>query len=584
MRNFDRKSIAAVLAISLFCAVAPPRAWAASARVMYENALAREKAVRRTADEATLDELRRAIAAYQRVVNRYPSSGYCDNALWQAAGLAKLAYERFGQDRDRELTLALLKRLKREYPSSSLIPRISATIRSLDAPRADAPPTPPPAPPPAPSPPAPTPVAVSEDRSTPPAMVLASTGTVPAPGPIATLREIQRSALSNGVRVILQFDREVPFTETRLDEPPRMFLDFKGARPADGIQGAKQYSGDVIAEIRLGRHKDEVTRVVMPLAGVGRYTMFALYDPYRLIIDFVRGTPTPALVPAKSSDTAEMATTLPKADSRPPVPPPIKAEPLPDMPRELPPAVPAKNIVGGFSLARQLGLGVSRVVIDPGHGGHDPGARAGRLNESELVLDVALRVEKLLLARQFEVVLTRRTNVFIPLEDRTAIANRQQADLFLSIHANASANTKARGVETYFLNFASNSEAEALAARENATSARSMHSLPEIVRAITLNNKLDESRDFAGLVQRAMVKRLTPANRSLRDLGVKQAPFVVLIGASMPSVLAEISFLSNRNEGSLLRTPAYRQRIAEALADAIMQYQGSLKKVASLAQ
>jgi N-acetylmuramoyl-L-alanine amidase len=224
------------------------------------------------------------------------------------------------------------------------------------------------------------------------------------------------------------------------------------------------------------------------------------------------------------------------------------------------------------------------VVIDPGHGGHDPGAHAGRLNESALVLDVALRVEKLLVARNFEVVLTRRTDVFIPLEDRTAIANRQQADLFLSIHANASRNTKARGVETYFLNFASNPEAEALAARENATSVRSMHSLPEIVRAITLNNKLDESRDFAGLVQRAMVKRLTPANRSLRDLGVKQAPFVVLIGASMPSVLAEISFLSNRNEGALLRTPAYRQRIAEALADAIMQYQGSLKKVASLAQ
>jgi N-acetylmuramoyl-L-alanine amidase len=363
-----------------------------------------------------------------------------------------------------------------------------------------------------------------------------------------------------------------------------MFLDFKGARPADGLLGSKQYPGDVVPEIRLGRHKDETTRVVMALAGVGRYTMFALYDPYRLIIDFVRGTPPPAPVPAKSSDTATIATTLPKADSRPPVPAPLKTEPLPAIPRELPPAVPATNVVGGFSLARQLGLGVSRVVIDPGHGGHDPGAHAGRLNESELVLDVALRVEKLLLARNFEVVLTRRTDVFIPLEDRTALANRQQADLFLSIHANASGNTKARGVETYFLNFASNPEAEALAARENATSARGMHSLPEIVRAITLNNKLDESRDFAGLVQRAMVKRLTPANRSLRDLGVKQAPFVVLIGAAMPSVLAEISFLSNRNEGALLRTPAYRQRIAEALADAIMQYQGSLKKVASLAQ
>jgi N-acetylmuramoyl-L-alanine amidase len=227
---------------------------------------------------------------------------------------------------------------------------------------------------------------------------------------------------------------------------------------------------------------------------------------------------------------------------------------------------------------------VSRVVIDPGHGGHDPGASAHRVTEAELVLDVALRLEKLLQKQPgIEVVLTRRTDVFIPLEQRTAIANREGADLFLSIHANASHNASARGVETYYLNFASNPEAEAVAARENSASGRTLHALPEILRAIALNNKLDESRDFAELVQRAMTRRLRTQNAGLKNLGVKRAPFVVLIGAGMPSVLAEISFVTHRQEAALLRTGSYRQKIAEALFDAVTQYRRSLKKETSVA-
>jgi N-acetylmuramoyl-L-alanine amidase len=243
---------------------------------------------------------------------------------------------------------------------------------------------------------------------------------------------------------------------------------------------------------------------------------------------------------------------------------------------------PSVNLEGRFSLSRQLGLGIARVVIDPGHGGHDPGAQAKDLNEADLVLDVALRLEQLLLKQPgVEVMLTRRTDLFIPLEERTEIANREEADLFLSIHANASRSSRARGVETYFLNFASNPEAQAVAARENAASGRTMHSLPDIVKAITLNNKLDESRDFATMVQRAMVERLR--THAARDLGVKQAPFVVLIGAGMPSVLAEISFVTNPQEGRLLRANAYRQRIAEALFDGIAQYQRALKNVRTVA-
>jgi len=190
----------------------------------------------------------------------------------------------------------------------------------------------------------------------------------------------------------------------------------------------------------------------------------------------------------------------------------------------------------------------------------------------------------LLKASGFEVVLTRDTDVFIPLEERTAIANRAGADLFLSIHANASRNAKARGVETYLLNFASNPDAEAVAARENSASGQTMHNLPDIVRAITLNNKLDESRDFATLVQRAMIDKLGASNKQIRDLGVRQAPFVVLIGAGMPSILAEISFLTHQQEGKLLKTPAYRQKIAEALFAGVQEYQRSLKAVKTAAR
>jgi N-acetylmuramoyl-L-alanine amidase len=179
--------------------------------------------------------------------------------------------------------------------------------------------------------------------------------------------------------------------------------------------------------------------------------------------------------------------------------------------------------------------------------------------------------------------LTRRTNEFIPLEERTAIANRENADLFLSIHANSSPQRDTRGVETYFLNFASNPQAEVVAARENASSIQAMGGLPQLVKAITLNNKLTESRELATLVQSSLMRRLAVQNKAIKDLGVKQAPFVVLIGAQMPSVLAEISFLTNKAEASLLKQGAYRQRIAQALCDAVLKYQSSLKKVGTVA-
>jgi N-acetylmuramoyl-L-alanine amidase len=258
----------------------------------------------------------------------------------------------------------------------------------------------------------------------------------------------------------------------------------------------------------------------------------------------------------------------------------VAAEPIEDGPSPAPPS----TIRGNYSLARQLGLGVSRIVIDPGHGGSDPGASANGVTESALVLDIALRLEQLLIEQPgFDVALTRRRNVSVPLERRTAMANDEAADLFISIHANASPRKETAGVETYVLNLATTKQAETVAARENASSAESMNTLPQLVRAITTNNKLAESRELASVVQSSLVRRLGSRNSNFQDLGVKQAPFMVLIGAQMPSILAEVAFLTNRAEANLVKQAAYKQQIAQALCDAILQYQASLKKMTTVA-
>ena len=245
-----------------------------------------------------------------------------------------------------------------------------------------------------------------------------------------------------------------------------------------------------------------------------------------------------------------------------------------------PPSPPQANRAGSFSLARQLGLGARRIVIDAGHGGHDPGTIGrGGLQEKDLVLDVALRLEKLVRSElRAEVVMTRDTDVFIPLEERTAIANAKGADLFLSVHANSSRNPNAGGIETYFLNFAANPHAEEVAARENAISRATLKDLQGLVKAITLNTKIDESKDFAASVQDALVETLRPHNPEVVNRGVHTAPFYVLIGANMPSVLAEIAFVSNPREERLLKTPEYREKIARSLFAGVREYLQALSR------
>ncbi len=593
---------AMLLAALILAPPVPAAAESPAARELYTHALERERELRDAGTDTTLPTLRRAVHAYGAIVRRYPTSGYSDNALWQGGNLALLAYERFGEEADKRTASRLLAQLKAQYPASSLVSRAKELLGRLDTIRPDVADSKPVVPAPVDALPAPSP-------AVPPAAAVAPTSGDPGTATPVTIREIRRTNLPDGVRVTIEMDGETTFKAERLDAPRRVFFDLKGARPVPALLDATlKYTDDLVREVRLGRHPKNTTRIVFDMEGADSYSVFTLYNPFRLIVDFTarnaqRNGPPVASASAIAepgpapAPPAAIAASLPPLPLSPPVvtkqrivdPPAIVVDMQPKAaaPAAVPaatsaisPAVPAANSDGKFSLARQLGLGVSRIVIDAGHGGHDPGAQSNGITEAELVLDVASRLAKLLEKQPgIEVVTTRDKDVFVPLEERTAIANREGADLFLSVHANASRNPRAHGIETYFLNFASNPEAEAVAARENSASARAMHSLPDIVRAIALNNKIDESRDFADMVQRAMVRRLSTRNKQLRDLGVKQAPFVVLIGAAMPSVLAEISFVTNKQEGQLLKTGAYRQQIAEALLDAVLHYQQSLKKL-----
>jgi N-acetylmuramoyl-L-alanine amidase len=229
---------------------------------------------------------------------------------------------------------------------------------------------------------------------------------------------------------------------------------------------------------------------------------------------------------------------------------------------------------GETSLVRALGLKIGRIVIDAGHGGHDSGTLgADGIEEKDVVLDVALRLGKLLHDRLgSEIVYTRADDTFVPLETRTAIANKAQADLFVSIHANSSQDADVRGVEVYYLNFTSDPEAMRVAARENAVSTQSVHDLSNLVKKIALKDKIDESKELAADVDASLYAGLESGNEGMRNRGVKKAPFVVLIGANMPSILAEISFVTNPDDAEELRQGAYRERVAESLYKGIARY------------
>jgi N-acetylmuramoyl-L-alanine amidase/type II secretory pathway predicted ATPase ExeA len=368
---------------------------------------------------------------------------------------------------------------------------------------------------------------------------------------------IQVSSTESDARVVVMLDDPVQYDSARISDPERIYFDLHNARLNPSVaQKTVPLKDGLLKWVRAAQNTDDVVRLVLDADEAKDYSAQLLSDPYRLVID-VHAQPAAVAKGGVSSGRAQhnVANAL---------------------------SEPSASHESRLSLSQELGLKINRIAIDPGHGGYDTGAMGPHgLVEKNLCLDVALRLGQLIEQNiaGAQVVYTRKDDEFVSLEDRTAIANAANADLFISIHANSSDSREARGVETYYLSLLASPESMKLATRENSLAQSSLHDLPDLIQKITRNEKIAESKQFAGDIQKALAQRLQLVSRSETDRGVKRAPFVVLTGAHMPAVLSEISFISNAKDETLLLESSQRQRVAESLYRGIETYLDSLNSL-----
>jgi len=424
---------------------------------------------------------------------------------------------------------------------------------------------------------------------------------------IPRLRRIRSAVTEDATRVTIDLEDVVHYNSGRLENPERIFFDLREARLSSEVarEVARENSdvdGDVLTAIRVAQNHASVVRIVLNVNRVKEYVASISENPPQLLIDLYRKQPPPAILKiaraSHNSSNIHNTTDLRgaaaghiesdsdgKSDTLVRTPQPaatLKVSRNSKSDLDQPAVAPQPTHDGQSTLTRALGLKIGRIVIDAGHGGHDTGTIGPTgLMEKDLCLDVALRLGKIIKQRLpgAEVVFTRSDDSFIPLEERTAIANEAHADLFISIHANSSQDHGARGIETYYLNLKGSPEAMEVAARENAVANVGIHDLEDLVKKIARNEKIDESREFAEDIQASLSQRVQKANKTVKNRGVRKAPFVVLIGADMPSILTEISFLSNPADEQLLKQPENRQRVAEGLYQGVASYLQSLNSV-----
>lgn len=375
----------------------------------------------------------------------------------------------------------------------------------------------------------------------------------------ALVKDIRYWSTPNYTRVVVDLQGPVKYEHHLLKadpghkKPRRIYIDVKNARVTPrSIDSTVPIKNDLLQRARAGQHTIDTVRVVLDIEKIGGYDVFHLYDPFRIVVDVRR------FEKGRTKKTRPRITAKKRKVSKG-----IKR---------------AKAQDQTVSLARQLGLNVKRVVIDPGHGGKDPGCHArGFSEEKKITLSIArILAKKLRKEIGCDVYLTRKKDSFLSLERRTAIANIKKADLFISLHVNAHRNSRIHGLETYFLNMATDKRAVMVAARENATSEKNISDLQTILNDLMLNTKINESSRLAHYVQKGMLGSLGKRYKGIRSLGVKQAPFYVLIGAQMPAILVEAGFLTNRSEGKRLMNKKYQERLAEGICTGIRTYMRSI--------
>jgi N-acetylmuramoyl-L-alanine amidase len=501
------------------------------------------------------DDAWEAVAMYDRMARERPESSLADDALLLAGELLEKTLKA------PEEAWLRYQQIAQKFPTGDVAGQARERLRTLDRY-------------------APPPEVAGVPVNTPPATVA---------GGETHLSGIRFWSNPGYTRVVLDLSAPTTFTTNFLHAdpvenlPPRLFFDIDPARLDPVLKAPTIVDDGLLRRIRTGVPTDGKVRVVLDLVSIGQHKVFPLNDPFRIVIDISaeKVTEIKALETALQSvtpSTAPSGTTAPPMSAGPSSLPDSRADEVARMldkvpPPEPPPAISNKPVV----------TGLRRIVVDAGHGGKDPGAIGPNgVREKDVTLAIARKLaNKLRETLGCEVVLTRDSDVFLPLEERTAIANKVGADLFLSVHANAATNRQAYGVETYYLNFSKNDKAAAVAARENGTSLKEVGDLELILFDLMANSKINESSRLAAEIQKSLVEKLAERYDDVRDLGVRQGPFYVLLGATMPSVLVETAFISHPREEKRLNSHNFQEESAQAIAAAVKTFALSHKLLAS---
>jgi len=488
----------------------------------------------------------KCIHKFQNIFLKMPNDSWSAAAMYRTAEVFLELHKHSYSTRDKQEAIDLLQRVTRRYPQSAYRGKAQGLLASLVSEKK------------------------SSGKSPSPASTATSHGRIPhkkalkykkakaapqiSPSRLPSKTTDGHDSLITGIRhwsnpsytrVVIDLKQDREFTHalleknTTLNKPQRLFIDIQNSRLGRKLPKQTYINDHLLTKVRAAQHDSHSVRVVMDIKSFDNYKIFSLKDPFRVVVD---------VWAKKTSQTASSSSALPRKPS---------------------------DGSAKTTLIQQLALGVKTIVIDPGHGGRDPGAlgyKAG-VKEKTVALSMAKKLAKKMKARLgCKIIMTRSTDKYLSLEKRTAIANTKNADLFISLHCNAAENKKLAGVETYFLNLATDDEAINVAARENATSKKNISDLQSILNDLMKNAKINESGRLAKHVQKSICTGLSKRYKNIHNLGVKQAPFYVLLGATMPSILVETSFISNKVECKRLLKTAYQNRICDGIIDGVAAY------------
>ncbi|WP_243544705.1 N-acetylmuramoyl-L-alanine amidase [Pseudodesulfovibrio tunisiensis] len=478
-------------------------------------------------------DFNRAEDYFGRVVARFPRHGWADDCLYRRA---VIRYKRLN---DRKGARQDLAKIITQYPRADMYSRSRTLLSQLGGYKSA--------------------VAAAKASQKPRQKPTPKKTTYRAPDPSgqAHLDQVRFKSSDDYTRVVLELDGRSKYRYQLLapspkhNRPHRLYIDLENSRLGHDVPASTTVADGLLKQIRAGQFDKSTTRVVLDFHALREYKVFPLDNPFRIVVDvYSNGDETPVPAQARTGIT-------PKKDYRPPK--------------------GSKRMAG--DLLEQLGLTVRTIMLDAGHGGKDPGAVANGLREKDVNLKFVKLLGRMLEEKGFHVLYTRSTDTFIPLEQRTALANAKKADMFLSVHCNANRNKRVHGLETYSLNLAKTNAAVRIAARENAVDPRSISDLQFILTDLMVNSKIKESQDLASDVQKQTVSYVR-RKWQVKNMGTREAPFYVLMGARMPSVLVELGYLTNRTEAKRLRSDKYLTYLARGIVQGVIAYKGKIERYA----